>query len=237
MNTKPILMSGTMVRTILDGRKTQTRRTRGLDEINESPGAWELHRLGTLDYMTRKASKGRFGAYFHSEQMEPGTLSVAPVPCPYGRPGDLLWVRETSWIGRRRNPARSPYPPSVCYLDSPVQPKPGPESDPLCWHTLYWRKTPSIHMPRWASRITLRITDVRVERVQEITADGAVAEGITTEVFAGLNAPLDLLNQFQELWGSLNAARGFSWSANPWVWVIEFEPIMANVDDVLREAA
>ena len=89
-------------------------------------------------------------------------------------------------------------------------------------------------MPRWASRITLRITNVRVERVQEISEEDAQAEGFRREPAM----PIDPRDWFRVLWDSINAGRGYPWSANPWVWVVEFTSILENVDAVLaREAA
>lgn len=209
---RPILFSGEMVRAIPDGRKTQTRRLNGLEEINHRSDEWTLHQVGTLDYMTRKPFRGRFGAYFHSETIEPGALSIAPVVCPYGRPGDRLYVRE-AWhcpkqIGgtfqREKLLHREHF--EACGYSNPPK----------------W--SPSIHMPRWASRITLEITGVRVERINEITPMDAVAEGVGAEwdeVHEG-NGPRD---RFRDLWDSINAARGYGWDANPWVWCISFRRI------------
>lgn len=159
MKERPILFSGPMVRAILDGRKTQTRRV-------------VKPRQGMLDDWTG-------------------------LPCPYGKPGDRLWVRET------------------CYFEQPhgeviYRADPGSEKalDPE-FTGLRWR--PSIHMPRWASRITLEIVNVRVERLQDIRVDDARAEGVTAKW---------PVHGFRNLWQSIN---GFgSWDANPWVWVVEF---------------
>jgi hypothetical protein len=121
--------------------------------------------------------------------------------CPYGRPGDRLWVRET-WSQLYPYESRR-----VAYrADRETVVAPGV----LPW----WR--PSIHMPRWASRLTLEITKVRVERLKEITVKDIAAEGIQEGV--GVFAYED----FRKLWDSLNAKRGFGWDANPWVWVVEF---------------
>lgn len=89
--------------------------------------------------------------------------------------------------------------------------------------------TLSIHMPRWASRLTLRLTDVRVERVQDISKVDATAEGFEKE--AAL--PIDPRDWFRNSWDSLNAKHGYGWDANPWVWVLVFEVIRKNVDEVL----
>lgn len=149
------------------------------------------------------------------------------VPCPYGIPGDLIYVRESFAFG-------------AGYDDMP------PRDVPQESHIRRWFKAdtnqriidgrgkwrPPMFMPRWVSRYTLRITDVRVQRVQDITNEDAVAEGIGT--------PRDIRyvaqDCFKPLWDSINADRGYSWESNPWVWAITFEPIAQNVDEVLKEA-
>jgi hypothetical protein len=171
---RPMLFNGDMVRAILDGRKTQTRRIAKPRHCNHG-------------------SEGQ--------------------RCPYGQPGDRLWVRET-WsmdAGAVSEDAESDW--HICYkADLSV-------TQALCTDAeclrLYdsqrsaWR--PSIHMPRWASRITLEITDVRVERLQVISLDDAKAEGVETT------------DQYAELWCKINGAE--SWNANPWVWVVAFKRV------------
>lgn len=128
--------------------------------------------------------------------------------CPFGQPGDRLWVRETF--------AHEPGVGTVYRADRGPRPK--------------W--TPSIHMPRSLSRITLEITDIRVERVQDITGDGARAEGVTwaDPVQIGghpfeTTMKLDARNEFRHLWNDIYAKRGLSWDANPWVWAITFRQV------------
>lgn len=205
---RPILFSGEMVRAILDGRKTQTRRV-----IKPQPTGSK--------YWTEFE-----GAFY------PSNFKAIPemMRCPYGVPGDLLWVRET-WIPTTKGERVADYRAT----------SEGRE------YATPWK--PSIHMPRWASRITLRVVNVRVERVQEISFDDAYAEGIATDIwdqaavarnYAKKDAwfqmwsselpdyvDLDDLYQasFRSLWDSINAARGYSWDANPWVWVVEFERV------------
>ena len=135
--------------------------------------------------------------------------------CPYGGVGDRLWVRESFSIYNQ------PGNPQVFYkADS----EPG---DPL-------KYKPSIHMPRWASRITLEVTDVRVERLQDICEEDARAEGITDggclvcgehEPCGCTNPTPDARDSFINLWDSINAQRGYSWSSDPWVWVVAFKKI------------
>lgn len=136
--------------------------------------------------------------------------------CPYGQPGDRLWVRET-WHPETSNPdAKAAYRADCDY-----------ETGKECG----WR--PSIHMPRWASRILLEITDVRVERLQDIDEDDCLAEGIAQVVreklpriqqcgeYDAIN--VDPVAEYRDLWESISGAG--SWDAKPWVWVIEFRRV------------
>lgn len=153
-------MQGWGVRATLDGRKSQTRRVAGLDDVNANPNIWHLHKMGILNYKTKKSSKGKYGAYFHTEEIEPGTLHICPQVCPYGQPGDFLWIRET-W-------AESPY-----VVDDIIY-----KADGVRYEALKPKWKPSIFMPKAAARIWRRITDIRVERVQDISEADAQAEGI-----------------------------------------------------------
>lgn len=138
--------------------------------------------------------------------------------CPYGHPRDQLWVRETHWIDVRQPSVAvmdidgaCMYSPSDTYSDkaAAVVDIAKIRSNP------FWRKHPSIHMPRWASRITLEVTEVRVQRVQEISEEDALAEGCRSQIRHSA--------AFADLWDSINAARGFGWDANPWVWALTFK--------------
>lgn len=180
---RPILFSGEMIRAILDGRKTQTRRV--ATSIN--PALLES------------------GA--SPEQI------AAAARCPYGQPGDRLWVRETwAWPGEeeviyRADPAsaemverwrRNPHYPQV-----------------------RWR--PSIHMPRWASRIALEIAEVRVQRLMEISETDALAEGYPhADTYDEVNDFGEPRVWFADLWDRINAPSGYGWDANPWAWVLTF---------------
>jgi hypothetical protein len=130
-------------------------------------------------------------------------------PCPYGQPGDRLWVRETFGY----NPDHPGILAHCCYRADP-----GHEHDGITWK-------PSIHMPRRASRILLEITGVRVERLQDIGTEDIEAEGVTTSDEAimehGCRARVI---DFAKLWEGING--GGSWDANPWVWVVEFRRVM-----------
>jgi hypothetical protein len=118
--------------------------------------------------------------------------------------GDILWVRET-W-GKDEN---GEYVYRTNYGTT--------EDDSFPPSMFKWK--PSIHMPREAARIFLKVTNVRVERVQDITAHDAIREGMESEI------PFDTVDEFKELWNNLNAKRGCGWESNPWVWVVAFEKI------------
>lgn len=179
---KPILFSTEMVRAILDGRKTQTRRVINPQYAEKSDGTRE-----PLDKYAADGILAECGKYVR---------------------GDILWVRE-SFCPRYFDDGRPAYKADYDggrIGDVVPEPK--------------WK--PSIHMPRTAARLFLRVTDVRAERVQDISYDdGAIwAEGIPATHDRNSE-----IRHFIELWDSLNARRGFGWDANPWVWVYEFERI------------
>ena len=194
----PILFNGEMVRAVLDGRKTQTRRVMK-PQPKPLTGGWMYDRKYFADDAQMK------NYLFHDVYGEKGS--------PYGSAyadgtGDLLWVRET-WhpTGREQ---------TALY-----------RADGQC-EVAQWK--PSIHMPRWASRITLRVTDVRVERVQELEESEIGAEGIErpewwNNMDSWINGEDLAKEMFAQLWNSINAARGHSWQSNPWVWVVEFEKV------------
>lgn len=220
---RPILFNDQMVRAILEGRKTVTRRV-----VTPQPDF-----LGSM--VDPNTPFKTLDAGLH-----------ARITCPYGQPGDRLWVRET-WTDVNMCGA-----PALAYrADEDIRDlmeEPGflddrgafnyddPRVKPYpfaCWYAeldqARWR--PSIHMPRWASRILLEITAVRVERLQDISEEQALAEGVRGE-------PCDHARQacsdigcwgdtakgaFGFLWEQLNGAG--AWQANPWVWVVEFKRV------------
>lgn len=204
---RPILFSAPMVRAILEGRKTVTRR--------------EVKKRAALDCL----AAGFEPAFLAL----PGNADL----CPYRKPGDRLWVRET-WYCDHFEVMRGPYlkpddldiaealdDGTLVYAADGLTPY---ESDQPIWK-------PSIHMPRWASRILLEITDLRVERLQEINPVQVTAEGVATrgEAMWGsrwwIDAPdqaiEDARNDFADLWTST----GGDWEVNPWVWVVEFKQV------------
>lgn len=196
MKERPILFSSEMVRAIMEGRKTQTRRV-----VKPQPL--------TSDGMIARAIP---------EWYYPREFAKF---CPYGQPGDRLWVRET-WATEYSYNGTNP---SSLSKGNQLWFKATKESwDETCISELYQRGNtrPSIFMPRWASRITLEIVSIRVERVQEITDDHAIQEGVDRTNSSIVGYPR---TRFQKLWDSLNAKRGYSWESNPWVWVIEFKRV------------
>lgn len=235
VTARPILMSGPMVRACLNGTKAQTRRV-----IREA-----------RDIGARCTDEVRpFGDGSYYICAHDGTHMIGEFRCPYGKPGDLLYVREAcGWLPTQRCCGRGV--PVVDKWDDQGSPWDmheeccaNPEVD---WEFVYradtadsapverWR--PSIHMPRAASRITLRITEVRVERVQDISEADAEAEGVWTVFDQGAaRTPGTALGCFPYLWDDINAKRA-PWDSNPWVWVVSFEAIQANVDSVLEQAA
>jgi len=227
MKERPILFSGAMVRAILGGSKTQTRRviktpgSKTLADIRRNPDndAWYKDHVWSM-----RNRGGMWGDYTHMRFMQ---------FCPYGQPGDRLWVRET-WA----HDAASVEACRVVHEDAMGGSPYGPyyratESAP---ETLRW--IPSIHMPRWASRILLEIVSVRVERLHDISEADAIAEGIERMPCAVPDTKLwrnytpdngwtpNLCipeNSFRSLWALINGEDG--WDANPWVWVVEFKRV------------
>lgn len=211
MKERPILFSGPMVRAILEGRKTQTRRV------------WKLPSWAEWDSMDGGESAGRL---IPKDPAHRGWYSVDEVACPYGQPGDRLWVREAWSQPTTLDPGptfyRANYPECV-----PAHFENVPPADQIKWK-------PSIHMPRRLSRITLEITGVRVERLQDISEADARAEGVADGGCLNCGNPEscgcadprpDARDSFCRLWQSINGEQ--SWHANPWVWVVEFRRIAA----------
>lgn len=210
MAIKPILFSAEMVRAILDGRKTCTRRI--CKDANEyTVPDMEFYNADKRTYAVHNfADKG------HMEQ-----LSTAERTCPIC-PGDILYVRETVWqkIGY--------------YLDIDGETKPSwynefkyvaSDEKPETGWNYSWAKRPSIHMPKEAARIWLKVTDVKVERLQNIDGKGCVKEGIEEEPLKHVGEDF-VKGMFHDLWDStINKSDidRYGWDANPYVWVIEFE--------------
>jgi len=219
---RPILFSGEMVRAILAGTKTQTRRLVRVDDtpITSKDVAANKRQLG----IPSDARNVRFTAGVYLKCDAPaGSMTVsARVECPYGEPGDRLWVRETHAL----NVPGCEQQRGVSYRADHQDPKGDGPANQMTWR-------PSIHMPRWASRITLEVTGVRVERLQAITAEDAKAEGVTVprcscEACSHTSAicPADATSYvegFRDLWCKINGPE--SWKANPWVWAVGFRRV------------
>lgn len=207
MRERPILFSGPIVRAILAGQKTQTRRV-----------AKEFAGRDDLDAILRR---------FPNQN-----------GCPYGQPGDRLWVRENFDF----LPAGGHDDPQACeivyWADGSSEPRSAPpDYNPMIYS--YPKVRPSIHMPRWASRILLEIVSVRVERLQDISDADAQAEGVEghyvedgwywrnyllSDADAAVSPMLTSVeDSFRSLWEYINGAG--AWDTNPWVWAVEFRRI------------
>lgn len=218
---RPMLMSAPMVRAILAGTKTQTRRV-----VKQQPPAGHKW-AGWCVHSTHKADEGKATWAAGSG---PLLCDVRRAACPYGQPGDRLWVREAHAIVPRTAYAHSEGVQQTLRPDDPY------EHDAAIYREGWTRSKggfkwrPSIHMPRWASRITLEITSVRVERLQDISEADAMAEGIRKQQVgqfysvAGLGgAGTTARAAYALLWNKINGPD--SWDANPWVWVVEFRRV------------
>jgi len=202
MKERPILMSGEMVRAILAGRKTQTRRL-----VKPQP-PWHL----TIPMLTQNG----WQFLSHPEQLHD---TVPSFECPYGKVGDRLWLRETwdfrPWgqnnIGKRI--VRFAYAADGAQSHEVEIPE---GWNPMLYNYERWR--PSIHMPKIASRITLEVTNIRVERLQDITEADIIKEGCPNEILYGTG-------WYRDLWNEINGKK-YPWSSNPFVWVIEFKRII-----------
>jgi hypothetical protein len=249
MSEKPILFSGAMVRALLrdENPKTQTRRVVSKPDVDSI-----LWFAGSADE-NEPAKAEYLGQDIHEEQLHvwcaeyPDEGSIA-LSTPYGVPGDRLWVKETfvafgQWETRfNAKKARNEWhfvdltaEAGFAYRFEGADPSARRRAGAApTWHT-----RPSIFMPRAASRITREVSDVRVERLQDISYEDALAEGISDYAASLTNDPHPRgetpgqmarrlqwpQRQYHLLWDSLNAARGYGWDVNPWVWVVEFRMI------------
>lgn len=223
MKERPILFSAPMVRAILAGTKTQTRRV-----VKPQPSTgWEFEAPPVFGRITSPHPKqGRFGVFIR-KGVGTDFPQIDLIPCPFGKPGDRLWVRENfyqdgQWslrLGREPDDPRGGFWSATSRVIYAADGTPLP--DPIPGNQ--WRSRPSIHMPRWASRITLEITDVRVERLQDISGMDAKREGVSVPAHTPEDgADLDYARRgFRRLWEEIHG--GGSWEKNPWVWAIEFK--------------
>ncbi len=197
---RPILFSGAMVRAILDGKKTQTRR------------ALKVQPLDILPMLEDKAGVEWVGLM----QREPEPKGTV-FRCKFGKPGDRLWVRET-WCCVHGVPSSGSVPHPDDFVRYRADNGPGEQviTDVRSWH-------PSIHMPRVYSRILLEIIAVRVERLNDISEADAMTEGAEPVLVPPDGGSCPHVEGFRELWESINGDG--SWATNPWVWAIEFRRV------------
>ena len=196
MKTRPILFKSEMVKAILDGRKTQTRRV-----IKFIKPEWEGKVINPAKIETAIMYSGNEVRFYDDTGCWTYTRS-----CPYGWFGDFLWVRETWRNGQG----------GIEYRADRIE-----HNVPLRWKS-------SIHLRKKDSRITLKITYIRVENLQQLSREDFLAEGIPQFTRArGVlsDNPPDPRWKFIELWDSINAKKGYGWDNKPWVWVIGFERI------------
>lgn len=193
-----------MVRAILEGRKTQTRRV--------------VKKVGRDNCLPDRRVTSAFGAVVH--------VSQAAELCPYGQPGDQLWVREAwaedcDWIHKvffRADNSRYDFVGNRQTLPLERQGEISKDDSVEKWK-------PSIHMPREHSRLSLEITAVRAERIKDITDADSQAEGSEACDHIDTHGGQRYRCTFQQRWTDLNGKRGFGWHENPWVWVIGFRVI------------
>lgn len=185
------------MRAVIDGRKTQTRRVITSENAQDADDWHFSHEHGLWE----SGVMGDGGPMAHGEW----------VRCPYGRPGERLYVKETfakDVPGCLRG---------ISYRADHSDPRGDGPAHPMTWR-------PSIFMPRWASRISLEVAAVRVERLQSISEGDAVTEGVDSISMDDVprQATWCRRDDFAQLWNSINAKRGYGWGVNPWVWVVSF---------------
>jgi hypothetical protein len=231
---RPITFSAPMVRAILEGRKTQTRRV-----VNPQPLGRHTAEEGCVTFdlvngLSRvRASRGR-------NEAAAGRLNMHPFH-PYGVPGDRLWVRETFYVDHMSVSEGGPLPDEMpdgwdemlYYRADGECCQQIPECACAEMGKPKWR--PPRWMKKWASRISLEITSVRVERLQDIKAHDVWKEGFEPAMSPGVHINIDgelwpageryLREVFSKSWDTINAKRGYSWESTPWVWVIEFKRV------------
>lgn len=210
MSEKSIILNPEMINATLDDRKTQTRRLNGLDAINENPDEWSIDTV--LPNGQAAFNRGR-------------GFEIKLIQCPYGQVGDRLWVREGYKIDGMHFDSDQTSIFGIYLADnSSFDFEPTEEEDEKIDARKYpFRRTPGRFMYRSLSRITLEITGIRVERLQDISEADAKAEGV-------IDDPSDMGwdnwygVHFRKLWEKINAKK-HPWSDNPWVWVITFRRI------------
>ena len=226
----PLLFQTEMVQAVLEDRKTQTRRTKGLERLNERPDEFELNGYTDENEWTANPPL-KPGSYSLFQCINKSDIEWWIAKCPYGKPGDLLWVRET-FLERIASGefGRFGYKADMKHARINNLPR--------------WK--PSIHMPKAACRIWLMVEEIRVERLQDISEEDAVSEGIkhvrlhqsdSWKRYDGYNTVTsNPVVSFWSLWASINGED--SWQANPWVWVVKFRVLSTTgrpSDDIIRQ--
>jgi len=223
MKERPILFSGPMIKAILAGQKTMTRR---VAKVRPSPTTGHPQLILRSPYAANLYDDGPAWSPAGGDPEQPLVGADLARHCPFGDIGDRLWVKET-W----RTSARIDNEPPSAFSLWPVKYL---ADGQVLKHGAFFGDTDgktrvSIHMPRWASRITLEISGVRCERLQSISEEDAKAEGLNGDyVWASGAASCDghgnlVVNQFAQLWDKINGKRpGCDWASNCWVWVVEF---------------
>ncbi|WP_330983651.1 MULTISPECIES: morphogenetic protein [Enterobacterales] len=209
MKERGMIFNGEMVRALLSGQKTQTRRIMKNQPAGDHPDT---------PVSVRCIDDGFQWHGWHGES--------TVFPCPFGKAGDRIWVRETFQGPLFDYDKMDAYlkdstpfeKPEFCQYAADGGPR--PEYQDMDDNIRYGWK-PAIHMPRWASRLLLEITEVRVERLRSMSQDDARAEGVIAA-----SGPMEAGLAFRELWDSIYGEE--SWKANPWVWVIEFKRVEGN---------
>jgi hypothetical protein len=211
----PIIFSTAMVRAILDGKKTQTRRV-----VSPIQVPYKLDEpIGEDTWAAVAQNSVRYGFCVFGKTAE----SVAKQTfCPICSVGDRLYVRE-AWAKLEDNTNNNIK--GMVYRASEIDFY-GNDDEHIWADDIKWK--PSIHMPKKNTRIWLEVTGVRCEKLQDITEEDAIKEGCQGEYdsFFGEDI-IDASGAYQKLWDSLNAKRGYGWDKNPWVWVIEFKKVLA----------
>jgi hypothetical protein len=210
----PILYSTPMVQAILNLSKSMTRRLKGLENINENPNDWAF--IGLL----HGSIKQKFQPVFRFENTV--TRELIDIVCPYGKPSDLLWVREKH--RRLIDCETGAFHSWDYYADMSEE-----------FHKQFPHKwKPSIHMPKAAARIWLEVTDVRVERLRDISEEDAISEGAEKE-YQVYPERARYRYGFALLWSKINGYE--SWEANPWVWVVSFRVLSTTGKPEEKQAA
>lgn len=224
MADRPILFSSAMVRALLEGRKTQTRRVL---KPSSNVGNFPMYPAYVNGVRAGDSSPPDYCA-LDGATTDGSTIYMGNSPyCP----GDRLWVRETFWHWMGSESRKTAvYKADGVWIDHGSGWTGKPKGEFLN------PPKPAIHMPRWASRLTLTVTDVRVQRLQEISEEDAIAEGVTFERHHGgpdLHAcdGIRAVEAYWSLWNSLNAERGFGWDTNPWVVAVTFTVEHRNIDE------